>query len=357
MAAAYLEIGTAVAAVGASAAYLRWCRTDRNDAYAEPLRMTIQRWILGTLYALKPERIRDLPFLIAYTGLDILRGGTALPDQRRTRARPDTFAGVCRRLTPETMLAAMRLGFFPWCHAGPLKWWTRKQRMVLFFAEHKLEKRCLREMKKNTYHVTFDTAFDEVVRECAAPRSYNWHTLTWITPAIRRLYAELHRRGHAHSFEIWNEAGTLVGGGFGISIGRIFISDSLFSRERDVSKMASAALYYHLAKWGFILCDGRDHTPMQEAMGYREISRAEHERLLAEQAHVESRPGPWRTEADLATVAQWVTANKQPAAAAAQASKLPERAQTMIASDPSRSDRRAHYQARRDEAAQEKSEA
>jgi leucyl/phenylalanyl-tRNA--protein transferase len=162
--------------------------------------------------------------------------------------------------------------------------------------------------------VTFDTAFDEVVRECAAPRSYNWHALTWITPRIRRLYAELHRLGHAHSFEIWNQDGALVGGGFGIAVGRIFISDSLFSRERDVSKMVSSALYYHLARWGYVLCDGRDHTPMQEAMGYREISRAEHEALLAEHAHAGGRPGPWTAEADLAAVAQWVSANKRPAA-------------------------------------------
>jgi len=310
MATAILEIGTAVVAAGASAAYLRWCRTTRDDPYAEPLQLTLQRWALGIVYALKPERIRDLPFLLTHAARDILRGGTRVPDQKRTFPRPDTFAGTCRGLSPESMLAAVRLGFFPWCHVGPMKWWTRKQRMVLFFAEHKLEKRCLREMKKNAYHMTFDTAFDEVVRECAAPRSYNWHTLTWITPAIRRLYAELNRRGHAHSFEIWNSEGALVGGGFGIAIGRIFISDSLFSRERDVSKMASSALYYHLAKWGFVLCDGRDHTPMQEAMGYREIPRAEHERLLAEHAGGESHPGPWRAEADLATVAQWVAARK-----------------------------------------------
>ncbi|MGE0022246.1 MAG: leucyl/phenylalanyl-tRNA--protein transferase [Hyphomicrobium sp.] len=317
MATAILEIGTAVAAAGASAAYLRWCRSAR-DTYSEPLRLTVQRWVLGTLFALKPERIRDLPLLLAYTARDILEGGTRIPDQKKTFPRPDTFAGVCRGLSPDTMLAALRLGFFPWCHVGPMKWWTREKRMVLFFADHKLEKRCLREMKKNAYHMTFDTAFDDVVRECAAPRSYNWHTLTWITPAIRRLYAELHRRGHAHSFEIWNEQGALVGGGFGIAIGRIFISDSLFSRERDVSKMASSALYYHLAKWGFVLCDGRDFTPMQEAMGYREIPRAEHERLLAEHAGGEVRPGPWRAEADLATVAQWVAAKKQSTAAQTQ---------------------------------------
>ncbi len=79
--------------------------------------------------------------------------------------------------------------------------------------------------------------------------------------------------------------------------------------------MVSSALYYHLAKWGYVLCDGRDHTPMQEAMGYREITRTEHEQLLASHAHAGGRLGPWVAEADLAAVAQWVSANKRPAAA------------------------------------------
>lgn len=309
-----LVAGIILMAAGAAVAATLWRRAKRDRKFAEQPRFTMQRWILGTLYALQPVRIRDLPHLLYYSVRDMLRGGTRVPDPARTEARPDTFAGICRDISPETMLAAARLGFFPWCHFGPLKWWTRKKRMVLFFGEHKLEKRCLREMKKNAYRVTFDTAFCDVVRECAAPRSYNWHTLTWITPTIRRLYADLHRLGHAHSFEIWNESGALVGGGFGISIGRIFISDSLFSRERDVSKMVSSALYFHLAKWGYVLCDGRDYTSMQDAMGYREIPRAEHEELLAQYAQSDSRPAPWVAEADLATVAQWVSANKRPVA-------------------------------------------
>lgn len=273
----------------------------------ESLNAWVQRWVLGTAYALHPSRIADVPYLVAHTLADVLRGGTRVPDPARTYARPDTFAGVCRDLSTETFLAAARLGFFPWHHCGPLKWWTRRKRMVLFFADHKLEKRCLREMRKNAYTVTFDTAFDDVVRACAGPRSYNWHALTWITPLMQRLYADLHRQGHAHSFEIWSADGQLVGGGFGVSIGRVFLSDSLFSRERDVSKMVSAVLYYHLARWGYVLCDGRDYTPMMDAMGFREITRADHETLLAQHAHTGGRATPWTVEADLAAVAKWVT--------------------------------------------------
>lgn len=281
-----------------------------TNLYHEAFGPKLRRWILGSAYALRPENALDVPALLWHCACDLARGGTVLPDASRTWPTPDTFAGVCRDITAEKMVEAARKGFFAWAHCGPLKWWTREKRMVLVFNEHKLEKRCLREMKKNSYRVSFDSAFETVVRECAAPRSYNWHSLTWITPKMQQLYAELHRLGHAHSFEIWNADGALVGGGFGIAIGRVFLSDSLFSRERDVSKMVSSALYYHLAKWGYVLCDGRDYTAMQDAMGYREIPRAEYEAILAEQARAEFDRKTWAVEADLAAVAQWVSGNK-----------------------------------------------
>ncbi len=297
-----------------------------DTRFREALGPRLRRWILGTAYALRPEHALEVPALLWHCAGDLARGGTVLPDTSRTWPTPDTFAGVCRDITAERMVEAARKGFFAWAHCGPLKWWTREKRMVLVFNEHKLEKRCLREMKKNTYRVTFDTAFETVVRECAAPRSYNWHSLTWITPKMQKLYADLHRLGHAHSFEIWNADGALVGGGFGIAVGRVFLSDSLFSRERDVSKMVSSALYYHLAKWGYVLCDGRDYTAMQDAMGYREIPRAEYEAILTEHARAEFDRASWAVEADLATVAQWVSGNKPsaPKSQPAPQSKLAE---------------------------------
>ncbi len=287
------------------------------DLFRETLTQTALRWAYGIAYACHPKRAATLPHLIAATLADLARGGTRIPNPNTPAARPDTFAGVVRALTPETYLSALRIGFFPWCHCGPLKWWTREKRMVLFFGDHKLEKRTLREMKKGSYRFTFDTAFDAVVAQCAAPRDYNRHSLTWITPRFKRLYSELHKRGHAHSFEIWNGDGALVGGGFGVSVGRVFYSDSLFSHERDVSKIASSALYYHLAKWDYAMCDGRDYTAMQAAMGYREIPRAEHEAVLRDAAHAGGKSGRWTAEADLATAANWVTAKSKPDAAKA----------------------------------------
>jgi len=277
---------------------------DPRDAlFRESAGDRMRRWLLGTAYACHPKRAGDLPHLLALSLADIARGGTRVPDQDATHDRPDTFAGVCRDISPETIMAAARLGFFPWCHFGPLKWWTRKQRMVLFLDEQHMPKRLRRDMKKSAYRVTFDQDFDAVVKACAGRRPGRPAGLTWVTPKIMRLYSDLHRQGHAHSFEVWSEDGRLVGGGYGIAVGRIFVTESQFSRESNTSKMGFATLNHHLAKWGLLLNDGKQHTPTIEAMGFREIPRAEFEGLLREHADAVVKPGPWTVEADLAAIA------------------------------------------------------
>jgi leucyl/phenylalanyl-tRNA--protein transferase len=262
----------------------------------ETPRAALTRWVLGTAYALQAQRIASVPALLFWTALDLLRGGTEVPDQGRTRSTPDTFGGVVRELTPETYLAALRIGFFPWAHCGPLKWWTRKERMVLFLPERHISRRAKRTLASGKYRVTFDTAFDDVLLSCSAPRAYNWHTLTWLTPRMMQLFATLHRQGHAHSFEVWNSDGKLVGGGFGVAIGRIFVGESMFSHETDASKLATAVLYDHLERWGFALVDARDPTPVLAKMGYRCIPRAEYEQILREHANAPGRKGPWTAE-------------------------------------------------------------
>lgn len=262
----------------------------------ETLRAAVMRWVLGCAYAMQPQRIASVPSLLFWAGLDLLRGGTRVPDQDNTRSIPDTFAGVVRDLTPESYLAAVRLGFFPWAHCGPLKWWTRQSRAVLLLPERHISRRVKRTLASGKYRVTFDTAFDDVLLACAAPRSYNWHTLTWLTPRMMQLYAALHRQGHTHSFEVWNADGELVGGGFGTAIGRIFVGESMFSREADASKIASAVLYDRLEAWGFALVDARDSTPVLEKMGYRKIPRADYEAMLREHANIPARVGTWAVE-------------------------------------------------------------
>jgi leucyl/phenylalanyl-tRNA---protein transferase len=275
----------------------------RAALFRESLADRVRRWLLGTAYACHPRRVADLPHLVAFSLVDMARGGTRIPNPCATHSRPDTFAGVCRDFSPSTVMAAARMGFFPWAHFGPLKWWTRKNRMVLFLDERHTPKRLRRDMKKAPYRVTFDEAFDEVIKACAGRRKGRPAGLTWITPKIMRVYSELHRQGHAHSFEVWSENGNLVGGGYGIAVGRVFFTESQFSRESNTSKMGFATLNHHLAKWGFLINDGKQHTPVIESMGFREIPRAEFEALLAEHGNVVVRPGSWKVEADLAAVA------------------------------------------------------
>ncbi len=252
-----------------------------------------KRWLLGTAYALQPQRIGSLPHLLFWTALDLFRGRTEIPDQNRTQSRPDTFGGVVRHLNAETYMAALRLGFFPWAHCGPAKWWTREQRSVLFFSELHISRRLRKLMRSGKYRVTFDTAFEEVVQNCAAPRAYNWHSLTWLTPRFRTLFADLNRKGHTHSYEVWNTEGELVAGGFGSVVGQVFVGESMFSREPDTSKLASMVLYSHLKKWGFAFVDARDRTPVLDKQGYRDIPRAEFEALMREHAGRSQTTGRW----------------------------------------------------------------
>lgn len=275
----------------------------RRRLFRETPKEKLLRWSMGTAFACHPKRAADLPFLIWHMGADMAHGGTRVPSDATTHARPDTFAGVARDITPERIIAAARRGFFPWAHVGPLKWWTRSERMVLFLDEHHIGKRLRRDMRKSDYRVTFDAAFDEVIKACAEPRKGRPLGLTWITPKIMRLYAALHDLGVAHSFEVWSADGRLVGGGYGIAIGRVFYTESQFSRESNTSKMGFATLNHHLAKWGFVLNDGKDFTPTIDAMGFRSIPRAEFEAILDEHGAMSVRKGPWVVEDDLAAVA------------------------------------------------------
>lgn len=278
----------------------------RNKLFRESWNGRAQRWVLGTAYALRPSAIRDTPHLVYRAALDLITGGTRVPARDRTWPRPDTFGGVCRDVSAETVLGAARNGFFPWCHCGPLKWWTREKRMVLFFNEYHIAKRLRRDMKKAPYRVTFDQAFNDVIAACAGQRSYNRHALTWITPKIMRLYADLFDKGYAHSFEVWDGEGKLVGGGYGLAVGRVFMTESQFSLASNTSKMGFAVLNYHLAKWGFVANDGKDFTPTIDAMGFRHISRNEFDAILDDRSMddaLNTRIGRWTVEADLATVA------------------------------------------------------
>ncbi|HET7912546.1 MAG TPA: leucyl/phenylalanyl-tRNA--protein transferase [Pseudolabrys sp.] len=280
-------------------------RADRRAAlFRENLAGVAQRHILGLAWALSPARIRGLPNVLRLCFNELLAPDYALPDPQRAFASPPGLAGVVHDLGRPTLLAAYRRGLYPFAHVAPLKWWSPPFRSVLFFNELHIAKRLRRQMRQHNYTVTLDSDFEAVIAACAAHRDGRWH-LTWITPRIMRAYADLFDAGYAHSFEVWNERGELAGGGYGVAIGGVFVTESQFSREPNTSKMGFSALNWHLARWGFALNDGKLMTPTCRDMGFREIPREDYLVRLAQSGRQADKPGRWQVETDLTTVADW----------------------------------------------------
>lgn len=276
----------------------------RATLFRESLRDRAERLTLGLAWALMPRRIGGLPNLGRMWVEELMAPDFALPDPQRALDNPPGLAGIVHDFTLPTVLSAYRRGLYPWAHIAPLKWWSPPQRSLLFFNELHIAKRLRRQIRQGQYTVTFDRDFDAVIAACAGQRSGRWH-ITWITPQVMRLFAQAFDAGHAHSFEVWNDKGELVGGGYGLAVGNSFVTESQFSREPNTSKIGFTVLNWHLAKWGFAFNDGKMLTPTTKDMGFREIPRSDYLALLTGAAERQARVGRWHTEADLATVADW----------------------------------------------------
>jgi leucyl/phenylalanyl-tRNA--protein transferase len=152
--------------------------------------------------------------------------------------------------------------------------------------------------------VTFDRDFESVITACAGRREGRWH-LTWITPRIMRAYAEAFDAGHVHTFEVWNKAGKLVAGGYGMATGAGFSGESQFTHEPNASKIGLAMQNWHLAKWGFHFFDGKLMGPLWESLGCRNIPRRDFLARLSNAVRAPGKPGRWQVETDLETVSRW----------------------------------------------------
>lgn len=180
-------------------------------------------------------------------------------------------------LSAERLLDAYRHGIFPWFSEGqPILWWSTDPRMVLYTDQFKLSKslkKTLSKLQNNpTVEFKFDNAFEAVMRSCAAPRSSG--DGTWISEQMICAYTELHRLGFAHSSEVWMN-GELVGGAYGLCIGRMFYGESMFSRVRDASKMALAQLIFFLRSQNVKMIDCQQETGHLASLGAVPISRDE----------------------------------------------------------------------------------
>jgi leucyl/phenylalanyl-tRNA--protein transferase len=275
----------------------------RAAMFRESPLASLERVALGLAWALKPERIRTLPPYLAMLAKDLLRPASGLPDPRRTHD-DSGLAGIVHDLSVPTLIKAYRRGLYTAGHFGRLSWMSPPQRCVLFFYDIHISKRLRRLMRQHRYTVTFDRSFEAVIKACAGRREHHWH-VTWITPRIMRAYAGLFDAGLLHSFEVWNDRDELAGGGYGVALGRIFFTESQFSHESNTSKIGFSVLNRHLAEWGYILNDGKKHTPTLEEQGFTMIPRADFLRYMSEGVRSGGKPGRWRTEFDAAQVAGW----------------------------------------------------
>ena len=185
-------------------------------------------------------------------------------------------------ITPELLLQAYRIGVFPMGERRDdpkLYWLDPRLRAILPLEAFHLPQRLKRTVRQERFEVTADCAFAEVVRACAEPRP--GHPESWINEPIVQLYTELHRRGHAHSVEC-RHAGRLVGGLYGVSVGAAFFGESMFSRDRDASKVALVHLVARLIRGGFRLLDCQFMTEHLRGFGAIEVPREEFRALLNE---------------------------------------------------------------------------
>ncbi len=211
---------------------------------------------------------------------------------------PEGLIAASHDITPDRLLEAYREGMFPWYSAGqPVLWWSPDPRMVLRLEDFRLHRSLRKTMRawahEGSRFITLDKAFDAVIAACAAPRG--GQDGTWITPAMQRAYRGLHHRQHVHSIEVWRTdpesqpTPRLIGGLYGVSIGRMFFGESMFAREPNASKLALAALVALLEPLGFAMIDCQQNTRHLASLGAAEIPRSE---FLAQLHRLTTAPPP-----------------------------------------------------------------
>ena len=219
------------------------------------------------------------------------------PPVERALKDPNGLVAAGGDLSLERLLDAYARGIFPWFSEDePPLWWSPDPRMVLYVRDLHASRSLRRLIESDRYSVTFDHAFSEVVEGCAAPRPAS--DGTWITAEMMDAYRDLAAHGYAHSVEIWAD-GRLAGGLYGVSIGRMFYGESMFSRRTDASKVALVCLVRQLERWGFEMVDCQMSTRHLASMGAREIPRARFLGALKRLVRLPAPPLPWRFDADL----------------------------------------------------------
>ena len=216
---------------------------------------------------------------------------TAFPAIETALEEPDGLLAFGGDLGSERLLAAYAQGIFPWYSEGqPILWWSPDPRMVIATAAVHVPRRLRRWLKSCNWTIRTDHAFAEVMRACAEPRHDGGGT--WITEAMLAAYTRLHAEGHAHSLEV-HDGAALIGGIYGIAIGRMFFGESMFSRREHASKVALLALCHGLATQGFPLLDAQVRSAHLETLGARAMPRTDFLCAITRLCSQTGIPGNW----------------------------------------------------------------
>jgi leucyl/phenylalanyl-tRNA--protein transferase len=193
-------------------------------------------------------------------------------------AEPDGLLAIGGDLSPERLLLAYRHGIFPWYEGDHVLWWCPDPRFVLFPDELRISKSMKPVLRKKEFDFTINQAFTEVIRQCKKI-SRPGQDGTWITDELERAYITMHQLGHAHSAEVWKN-NELVGGLYGIRLGKVFFGESMFSKESNASRFSFINYVHHLKNEGVELIDCQVYTEYLESFGARMIGRKEFVRLV-----------------------------------------------------------------------------
>lgn len=202
------------------------------------------------------------------------------PETSEALDYPSGLLAAGGALTPEWLIAAYSRGIFPWYNDGePILWWSPAPRTIININQLHISKSLRKTLRNNSYRISFDKAFESTIRACAEPRDDSNTHGTWISEDMIQAYCRLHQQGVAHSVEVWREE-QLVGGIYGVAIGRLFFGESMFSRESNCSKIALFYLEQQLKEWQYVAIDCQVYSDHLASLGAVEVSRETFETLL-----------------------------------------------------------------------------
>ena len=228
------------------------------------------------------------PAALALLAKQFVGFGPRLPDPERALREPEGLVSRCPTLDVPTMVAAYAKGLYP----QDKKWWAPDERAVSFPENVRISQRVWRLLRTQAYGVTFDADFAAVLRGCSPEKD------------IQDAFMALHHAGYAHSVESWDFRGRLVGGVFGLAIGRAFFAEGMFTRERDAANVGFIALSCHLQHWGFTLNDGKRMRGHLSQLGFVAVPRFAFNGLVSKAVLHPTRLGKWSVETGL-DAARW----------------------------------------------------